>query len=99
MSGVAHLLKSLGDFQPVLSAVPLDNSADSSVVVEDLVQTVVTEVEAPPAKKARVSSEGNKWKALGAKSLVPHYESMEDVPDRLRKCELLSPFFLLALVE
>ena len=101
MSGVAHLLKSLGDFQPVLADASPDKSADDSIiVVENLVQTeIAEEVKTPPTKKAKTITEGENWELLDAKSLVPHYESIEDAPDHLRKCEFRSLFYLLALVE
>ena len=84
MSGVAHLLKSLGDFEPVSANV----SIDSSAAVEELVQSVAAEEsETPPLKKAKTIVEDSGWECLDVSKLVTHYGSFNDVPEHLKKCE------------
>lgn len=89
MSGVAHILKSLGDFNPVVAETSLDSSAEGAAVVEELVQvqaSVVDEVETPPSKKAKTTTD---LEALDVETLIPHYDSIDDVPEHLQKCEHL----------
>ena len=92
MSGVAHLLKTLGELQPVSG----DMSFDSVAAVEEIVQaTVAEDVVATPSKKAKTTTETERadWENLDVSTLVPHYAVAGDVPEHLKKCE----FFLLPL--